>query len=137
MSTLLLDTGPLFAYLCETDVHHDWVTDQFGAVAGPLLSCEPVLAETAYLISQRGGELDALWAFLRRGVIRLSFQLESEFEGVAALMRRYSDVPMDLADACLVRLSEQHRDCYLLTTDSDFRFYRRFGRQVIPLIFPA
>jgi len=51
-------------------------------------------------------------------------------------MQRYSRVPMDLADACLVRLSEQHRDCQLITTDSDFRFYRRFGRQVIPLVFP-
>lgn len=136
MSALLLDTGPLFAYLCGTDLHHNWAVRQFATFPGPLLSCEPVLAETAYLISQRGGELEALWAFLRRGMIRLPFRLESEFEGVAVLMRRYSNVPMDLADACLVRLSEQHRDCCLITTDSDFRLYRRLGRQLIPLVFP-
>jgi predicted nucleic acid-binding protein len=136
MSVILLDTGPLFAYLSKTDVHHDWAVTQFGSFGGPLLSCEPVLAEAAYLISRRGGQLDALWAFLRRGIIRISYQLESDFEGVAVLMQRYSRVPMDLADACLVRLSEQHRDCQLITTDSDFRFYRRFGRQVIPLVFP-
>lgn len=136
MSALLLDTGPLFAYLCRADLHHNWAVRQFGSFSGPLLSCEPVLAETAYLISQRGGELEALWAFLRRGMIRLPFRLESDFEGVAALRRRYSKVPMDLADACLVRLSEQHRDCRLITTDSDFRLYRRLGRQLIPLVFP-
>src|SRR5438445_4985164 len=112
MSALLLDTGPLFAYLAGTDVHHDWAVKQFGILPGPLLSCEAVFAETAYLISQRGGSLSALWEFLRRGVIKLPFCLESEFEAVAVLMRRYSDVPMDLADACLVRLSEQHRDCH-------------------------
>ena len=136
MSTLLVDTGPLFAYLSQSDIHHDWAVKQFANFTGPLLSCEPVLADTAYLISQRGGQLDALWAFLRRGMIRIPFRLESEFEGIAALMRRYCEVPMDLADACLVRLSEQHRDCYVFTTDGDFRFYRRFGRQVIPVVSP-
>ena len=136
MSALLLDTGPLFAYLAGTDVHHDWAVRQFGTFHGPLLSCEPVFAETAYLISQRGGSLNSLWEFLRRGTVQLPFHLESEFEAVAVLMQRYSNVPMDLADACLVRLSEQHRDCYVLTTDSDFRVYRRFGRQVIPLVSP-
>jgi len=136
MSALLLDTGPLFAYLSRTDAHHDWAVKQFGTLPGPFISCEPVLAETAYLISRRSTELDALWAFLRRGMIRIPFRLESDFEGAAALMRRYSDVPMDLADACLVRLSEQHRECYVLTTDRDFNVYRRFGRQVIPLISP-
>lgn len=136
MSVLLLDTGPLFAYLSAADIHHDWAVKQLGTFPGPLLSCEPVLTETAYLISRRGGRLDGLWAFLRRGMIRTPFRLESEFEAVSALMRRYGDVPMDLADACLVRLSEHYRDCYVFTTDGDFRLYRRLGRQVIPLVFP-
>jgi predicted nucleic acid-binding protein len=70
-------------------------------------------------------------------MIRVPFRLESEFEAVSALLRRCRDVPMDLADACLVRLSEPYRDCYVVTTNSDFRPYRRLGRQVIPLVFPT
>ena len=64
------------------------------------------------------------------------FDLETEFESVAVLMRRYAEVPMDLADACLVRMSELQRDCKILTLGSDFKIHRRFGRQVIPLICP-
>jgi len=137
VSAVLLDTGPLFAYLSKNDAHHDWAVRQFGSLSGPLLTCEPVLTEAAYLVITRGGVLDALWAFLRRGPIRIAYQLEADFEPVAGLMQRYSRVPMDLADACLVRLSEKHRDCRIITTDSDFHVYRRFGRQVIPLVFPS
>jgi len=136
MSTLLLDTGPLFAYLSESDENHAWAVRQFAAVTGPLLTCEPVLTETLFLISRRGGGTEGLWSFLRRGMIKLAFSLEADFETVGALMKRYSNVPMDLADACLVRMSELNRSCRLLTTDSDFKLYRRFGRQTIPIIFP-
>lgn len=136
MTVALLDTGPLYAYLSAADQDHDWACRQFTALKSPLLTCEAVLAETAYLIAQRGGRLDDLWAFIRRHVLRIDFRLEAEFESVAQLMRRYADVPMDLADACLVRMSELHRDCRVVTTDSDFKIYRRYSRQVIPLICP-
>ena len=137
MTALLLDTGPLFAYLSKNDAQHAWAVTQFAAIQVQVLTCEAVLTETAYLISRRGGSVDALWSFLRRGMVRIAFCLEPEFESVAALMRRYVDVPMDLADACLVRMSELNRDCRVLTTDKDFKFYRRFGRQVIPLLCPT
>jgi predicted nucleic acid-binding protein len=137
MTAVLLDTGPLFAYLSENDENHEWAVSQLAAMSGPLVTCEPVLAEAGHLILRRGEDLQGLWAFLRAGLIRVPFRLESEFESIATLMKRYSDVPMDLADACLVRLSEQHRDCRVFTTDRDFKIYRRFGRQVIPLIFPT
>jgi len=137
MSAVLLDTGPLFAYLSEADADHAWAVTQFAATAGPFITCEPVLTEAMFLISRRGGDLEGIWSFLRRGMIKIELRLDAEFESVAALMRRYSDVPMDLADGCLVRLSELINDCRLLTTDSDFKFYRRFGRQVIPLISPS
>lgn len=137
MTALLLDTGPLFAYLSGADTQHDWAVTQFAAIREQVFTCEAVLTEAAYLISSRGGSVDTLWSFLRRGMVRISFCLEPEFESVAALMRRYAGVPMDLADACLVRMSELNRDCRVLTTDKDFRFYRRFGRQVIPLLCPT
>ncbi|MBI3848998.1 MAG: PIN domain-containing protein [Verrucomicrobia bacterium] len=137
MNAVLVDTGVVFAYLSFHDQDHHWAKEQFAALRGPFLTCEAVLTETTYLVQQRGGDLDSLWLFLRRGVLQLGFDLATEFESVAVLMRRYADVPMDLADACLVRMSELHRNCRIITTDSDFKIYRRFGRQVIPLICPV
>ena len=136
MTVTLADTGPLFAYLSADDQNHDWAVRQFSAVRSPMPTCEAVLAETAILIAERGGRVDDLWSFLRVGVVVVDFQIQTEFESVAQLMRRYADQPMDLADACLVRMSEVHRDCRVFTTDGDFRIYRRHGRQVIPLICP-
>ena len=58
-------------------------------------------------------------------------------EAVLRLMGKYADMPMSLADACLVRMTETFSDPVLLTTDSDFRIYRRHSRQVIPCVMPS
>ena len=137
MTRVILDSGPLVAYVLAQERHHHWSREQLASLAAPLLTCEAVLAETSYLLQQRGASVEFIWALLRRGAMRTAFDLGSEFETVAILMRRYADVPMDLADACLVRMTELHRDCKILTLDSDFKIYRRFGRQVIPLICPV
>ena len=62
--------------------------------------------------------------------------MEDEIERLVELQRAYADVPMSLADACLVRMTELHEEARVLTTDSDFRLYRRNRRQVIPLLVP-
>ena len=136
MRAVLLDTGPLVGYLNLPDQYHDWAVGQFAALEGPVLTCEPVWTEAAHLIAQRGGSPMALWPALRSGGVELAFSLKAEYESVAALMRRYADLPMSLADACVVRMSELRPDCQVLTTDAHFRVYRRFGRQVIPLLSP-
>jgi uncharacterized protein len=137
VSAGLLDTGPLVAYLNANDQHHAWAVTQFQAREEPLLTCEAVWTEAAHLIARRGGKPETLWSFLRAGAVQLGFSLRTDYESVAALMGRYADVPMSLADACLVRMSELKAGCHVFTTDSHFRFYRRFGRQVIPLVFPG
>jgi predicted nucleic acid-binding protein len=72
-----------------------------------------------------------------RGVLEVSFALQEEGASVSSLLRRYRSLPMDLADACLVRMSERYADCAVLTVDSEFRdIYRRNGRQVIPTLLP-
>jgi len=134
---VLLDTGPLVAYLKADEEHHSWAVKQFAALTNPVLTCEAVWAEAAYLLRQRRGNPDPLWTVLRNGVAQFAFNLDEDYESVAALMCRYADVSMSLADACLVRMSELNRDCRVFTTDRHFRFYRRFGRQVVPLISPA
>ena len=64
-------------------------------------------------------------------------RFEAEFEPVAALMRHYSHVPMDVAHGCLARLSEKINEDRVLTAASNFKFCRRFGQQVIPLFYPS
>lgn len=105
----------------------------------PLLTCDPVLAEASYLLRRRGGGSPLpIIELCKRGVIRSSFSVEREADALTELLAKYEDRPMDLADACLVRMSELHRDCCVFTLDvSDFTVYRRFERRVIPLIAPV
>ena len=86
-----------------------------------LVTCEAVMAETAYLLRHAHVEPEARLNLIKRGLITLPFRLEEEFQAVTKLRHRYQNVPMSLADACLVRLSELYSDCVVLTLDSDFR----------------
>jgi predicted nucleic acid-binding protein len=132
----LLDTGPLLALIDERDQHHAWVRSQFVEIEPPLLTCEAVLTESCFLAQRNLGRIDAVWGLLERGVVRLAFSLEEHWSHVSVLMRHYANVPMSLADACLVRMSELVGECVVFTMDSDFRIYRRHRRQKIPLLIP-
>ena len=81
--------------------------------------------------------IGALAELLRRKALVNGFALQSELGRVLDLMEKYAGVPMSLADACLVRMTETHDDAILLTTDADFRVYRRHGRQVIRTALPS
>lgn len=133
---VVLDTGPLVAYLDGRDAHHVWAMEQFSNVAPPLWTCEAVISETCFLLRRWKQGRDAVLSMLEHGAVRIHFSLDEEHHPVAALMRRYADLPMSLADACLVRMSELTADCAVLTLDRDFRVYRRHGRQKIPLLIP-
>jgi predicted nucleic acid-binding protein len=93
------------------------------------------LSETFHLLGGRGAP--ALRVLLRRGSLRPAFDLGDQLEAVLKLMEKYADVPMSLADACLVRMTETLSDALLLTTDADFRVYRRHGRHVVPCLTPG
>lgn len=88
-------------------------------------------------MKREGHDADSLFALLQRGVIRIALDIQAEEEDLRALMNRYRNRPMSLADACLVRLSELHADGKVLTLDSDFLIYRRHGNKVIPVVMPA
>ena len=132
----LLDTGPLVSFLASGLRHHSWAVDQWKHLSPPLLTCEPVLTEAAFLLKREGHEADALFALLERGVIRIAISVQNEQPDLRALMHRYRNRPMSLADACLVRLSEIHPIGEVFTLDSDFRIYRRHGNKVIPTLMP-
>jgi predicted nucleic acid-binding protein len=133
---VIADTGPLVAFLVRSALHHCWACEVMATLQPPLLTCEPVLAEAAHLLRRHGCDVDPLLALVERGVIDISFSVESELASVRQLMRRYRDQPMSLADACLVRLSELHDRPRVWTFDSDFRIYRRLSRLVIPTRMP-
>jgi len=133
----LLDTGPLVSFLASGLRYHAWAVEQWKRLTPPLLTCEPVLTEAAFLLKLEGRDTDVLFALLDRGVIRIALSVQEEQADLRALLRRYRNRPMALADACLVRLSEIHSAGEVLTLDSDFRIYRRHGNKVIPLRMPS
>ena len=136
MKTVLVDTGPLVAYLNRRERFHAWAVDILAEIRPPLLTCEAVLSEAAFLTAGLGGG-HRLMEFLRRELIRVDFRVADEADALAALLKRYASVPMALPDACLVRMSEMQSDCVVLTLDSEFRdIYRRRGRSVIPCLLP-
>ena len=132
----MLDTGPLVSFLASGLRHHSWAVEQWKRFRPPLLTCEPVLTEAAFLLKREGRDADALFELLERGVVKVALAIEEEQSDLRALMRRYRNLPMSLADACLVRLSEIHPSGEVFTLDSDFRFYRRHGNKVIPVLMP-
>lgn len=132
----LLDTGPLVSFLTSGLRHHSWAVEQWKRLRPPLLTCEPVLTEAAFLLKREGRDADGLFELLERGVIRVALELQKERADLRALMHRYRKRPMSLADACLVRLSEIHADGEVFTLDSDFRIYRRHVNRVISVRMP-
>lgn len=133
---VLLDTGPLVAFLNRRDAYCDWASQQWRQIAPPLLTCEAVISEACFLLGETKGRGDAVVQLLERGVIRIPFHIEDHIQSVKKLLVKYQSVPISLADACLVRMSELHSSSHVLTLDSDFNVYRKHGRQIIPTIMP-
>jgi uncharacterized protein len=132
----LLDTGPLVALLDRRDAHHLWVLEQMERLRPPFRTCEAVVAEAFHLLRPLPRPRAAILEMIAEGVLTLPFVLAEQCHEVLALLERYTNVPMSLADACLVRLSELVGDGLVFTLDSDFRIYRRHRRQKIPLLIP-
>jgi uncharacterized protein len=134
-ASALVDAGFLVALLSRRDANHRWAAAQALRLPPPWMTCEAVLSETSYLVGGRGTR--SLAALLRRGAIACSYRFRDDMDAVLKLLEKYADVPMSFADACLVRMTETLNDPMLLTTDADFRVYRRHGRQVIPCMLPS
>ncbi|HWP57372.1 MAG TPA: PIN domain-containing protein [Candidatus Acidoferrales bacterium] len=132
---LLVDAGFLVALLSRRDSYHRWAVTQAAQHAPPWRTCEAVLSEAFHLVGRRGNA--ALSSLLHRRAVVVNFDFNNNIESVLRLLRKYLDVPMSLADACLVRMTEILSEPLLLTTDSDFRLYRRHSRQVIPCVMPS
>jgi predicted nucleic acid-binding protein len=129
----IADTGFIVAYGAKDDRHHAWALDIAKGTTEPLLTCEAVLAEAAFHLRSSAFVL----TLLQDGLLRLAFDFSANLLQLSELARRYADRSPDLADLCLIRMSELHPRHVLITVDaSDFQVYRRNKREVIPLLCP-
>ena len=135
-ANVVLDTGPLVALLDADEAHHRWAVEQFSQLRPPLLTCEAVLSEACFLISRVGADPSLATTLVERGVLSVTKLFDDEAPAIGRLMTRYRNVPMSLADACLVRIVEMTPNARLFTLDHDFSIYRQARRRVIPLLAP-
>ncbi len=133
-ANVIVDAGFVIALLNRRDAHHAWAAIQAAEHDPPWRTCEAALSEAFHLLG--GGGLESLAALLERQMLLPAFDLAGNAAPVLRLLRKYRRVPMSLADACLVRMTEVLANPFVLTTDSDFRIYRRHSWQAIPCVLP-
>ena len=133
---VILDTGPLVAFLNKKDQYHEWALTQFATMIPPLLTCEAVLSEACFLLNHYENGASNVLNLLDRELLSIPFRMQDEQSALNILMNKYKNIPMSLADACLIRMAEQISDSIIFTLDSDFKIYRKDRRKVIPTIMP-
>jgi predicted nucleic acid-binding protein len=134
MESRIADTSFIVALLNARDEHHEWALAQAAGFDPPWHTCEAALSEAFHILTAEGAR--RLLQALKRNAIQLSLNFAANQGRIIALLEKYADVPMSLADACLVRMTEILPDPVVLTADSDFRIYRRHGRQTVPCLMP-
>lgn len=136
MTSVIVDTGPLVALLNRREHYHAWARKVMDTIEPPIFTCDAVLSEACFLLQDADGGRDAVLELVARGIVRSDFRAATEIDALRALMKKFGSVPMSLADACLVRMTELDQKSVVLTLDSDFGIYRRNRRQVVPTISP-
>lgn len=121
------------AFVSRDDAFHDWAVNVAAQLDEPLLTCEAVLAETAFHLRN----CKRVFELLEEGIVTLAFDCNDHLLQLNALASRYADRQPDLADLCLIRMSELFPKHPVVTLDwEDFRVYRRNKRETIPLLCP-
>lgn len=136
IETVIIDTGAIVAFLDRREQSHSWVQKQWKQLPAPFLTCEAVITEACFLMRHLpSGEQDVL-TLVKSKILAIDFSSSVEVETIKTLMKKYENVPMSLADACLVRMSEMIENSIVFTLDSDFWIYRKNGKDAIPLVTP-
>lgn len=136
MSAVLLDTGAIVALLDQSERRHAEVAEAVRDIFDPLVTCEAVVAEACYLLRGVRGAQDAILANVERGIFQIPFHLGVSSAAVRRVMAKYRNVPMDLADGCLVVLAGELGTGRILTLDSDFLLYRWRVRRGFQTLVP-
>lgn len=127
MTPVLLDTGCIVALLDRSEHHHRQCVEVVGALQAPLFTCEAVIAESCHLLRNLQGAAAQVLENVKRGSFLLPYRLEENSARITELITRFSNIPMSLADACLVDMAGLHGTGRILTLDRDFEIYR-WGR---------
>jgi len=133
---IIIDTGPLVAYLNYSDKYHGWAKKRFQEIVGPLLTCQAVISEACFLTRHIPSGREIILEMIERNLIQTEFNLNLEAKALKALIHKYENVPMSLADACLVRMAELYEEAKILTLDKDFTIYRKNKREIIDCLTP-
>ncbi len=136
MKPVLLDTGVIVALLDRSERHHKSCEAALEAIAGPLLTCEAVIAESCYLLRFLPGALAAILENVVAGTFQIPFQLSRSASQIQRVLRKYQDREVDFADACLIHLATEFHTGDVLTLDHDFEIYRWSGNKPFRLLIP-
>jgi predicted nucleic acid-binding protein len=129
----IADTGLIVAFGNRTDRFHSWAVEIAKSITEPLLTCEAVLAEAAFHLRS----VPYVLSLVEDGMLQVSFEIPKHQKRLAELAERYQDRQPDLADLCLIRMSELFPQHTVITVDNeDFRIYRRNSREAIPILCP-
>lgn len=128
----IADTGFLVAFRNRDDQYHSWALELARRMTEPLLTCESVISEASFHLGSSEGVL----ALIEDGMLRVAFSLDENWGQLQSMALRYRDRRPDLADLCLIRMSELYPNHAIITVDGDFRVYRRNKREAIPLLTP-
>lgn len=131
---VIADTGPLVALFDQGDAFHTWAMDTLGRINAPLLTSEAILGEVLFLLSPMRKSRAAFAEFWMEGALQVAFDAQAHKQSLVALLNKYADLPMSLADATVVRMCELNRPAVVWTLDGHFRIYRHLGRKTIPLL---
>jgi predicted nucleic acid-binding protein len=131
---IIVDAGPIVSFLTD-EANHDWAREQFSRFE-KFETCDAVLSEACSRLVYAGYDQTAVIRLADEGILCLTFDTSDNIGRILALMAKYSDQPMDFADACLVAMSEEQDDSLIITLDKDFKFYRRRGRDKISMLAP-
>lgn len=131
MPTRIADSGLLIAMNSDSPREREWARKVMRKWGGPFLTCEGAIVEACHFCPP---------ALIARVVednsFIVDFSLPKQIQRVRELLEKYQDRPMDMTDACIVRMTELFPDCVVFTVDHDFDFYRRNGDQIIPVEYP-
>ncbi|MDR3747369.1 MAG: PIN domain-containing protein [Acidobacteriota bacterium] len=124
MTPVLLDTGVIVALLDRSEHYHSRCVAAVAGLGRPLVTCEAVIAESCYLLRGLSGAPETVLENVAHGIFLIPFQLLRSAPAVRSILRKYRDLPADLANACLIHLADELNTGEILTLDSDFGFYR-------------
>jgi len=129
----IADTGFIVAAARVNDQHHAWAAQIAREVTEPLLTCEAVLAEASFHLESSAYVL----SLVEDELLQVAFDVDRNLSQLQQLARRYADRKPDLADLCLIRMSELYPRHPVITVDeADFRVYRRNKREAVPILCP-